>query len=82
MHKIKKFFATMKRWWTALKSKFITLSTLTVSYNQIWGDSDDETFIVKKFLIVKPNHLKFRTQSGQVVEMHGAEGLNYKIEGM
>ena len=82
MHKIKKFFATMKRWWTALKSKFITLSTLTVSYNQIWGDSDDETFIVKKFLIVKPNHLKFRTQSGEVVEMHGAEGLNYKIEGM
>ena len=82
MHKIKKFFATMKRWWTALKSKFITLSTLTVSYNQIWGDSDDKTFIVKKFLIVKPNHLKFRTQSGQVVEMHGAEGLNYKIEGM
>ena len=82
MHKIKKFFATMKRWWIALKSKFITLSTLTVSYNKIWGDSDDETFIVKKFLIVKPNHLKFRTQSGEVIEMHGAEGLNYKIEGM
>jgi len=82
MDRIKRFFATMKRWWIALKSKFITLYTLTVSYNQIWGDADDETFIVKKFLITKPNHLKFRTESGEVIEMHGAEGLNYKIEEM
>lgn len=55
---------------------------MTVSYNQIWGDADDETFIVKKFIITKPNHLKFRTESGEVIEMHGAEGLNYKIEEM
>ena len=48
-----------------------------MSYNQIWGDADDETFI-----ITKPNHLKFRTESGEVIEMHGAEGLNYKIEEM
>lgn len=82
MDKIRKFFATMKRWWLALKSKFITLYTLTVSYNQIWGDSDDQTFIVRKFLVKKPNHLKFRTEEGDIVEFQGAEGLNYKIEEM
>jgi len=82
MDKIKKFFATMKRLWIALKSKFITLYTLTVSYNQIWGDSDDQTFIVRKFLVKKPNHLKFRTEEGDIVEFQGAEGLNYKIEEM
>lgn len=72
----------MKRWWIALKSKFITLYTLTVSYNQIWGDSDDQVFIVTKFIVKKPNHLKFRTESGETVEFQGAEGLNYKIEEM
>ena len=82
MQTIKKFFATMKRWWIALKSKFITLYTLTVSYNQIWGDSDDQVFIVTKFIVKKPNHLKFRTESGETVEFQGAEGLNYKIEEM
>ena len=82
MDKIKKFFATMKRWWIALKSKFITLYTLTVSYNQIWGDHDDQVFTVRKFLVKKPNHLKFRTESGETVEFQGAEGLNYKIEEM
>ena len=80
MDKIKRFFATMKRWWIWLKSKFVPLYRVTVSFNNIWGDSDDQVFLVKKIITQKEKHLKFRTNSGEVIQFTGAEGLNYKIE--
>ena len=82
MDKIKRFFATIKRWWIWLKSKFVPLYRVTVSFNNIWGDSDDQVFLVKKIITQKEKHLKFRTESGEVVQFTGAEGLNYKIEEM
>jgi|TARA_R100001463_G_scaffold107808_1_gene162358 hypothetical protein len=80
MDKIKRFFATIKRWWIWLKSKFVPLYRVTVSFNNIWGDSDDQVFLVKKIITQKEKHLKFRTNSGEVIQFTGAEGLNYKIE--
>ena len=53
---------------------------MTVSFNNIWGDSDDQVFLVKKIITQKEKHLKFRTEGGEVVQFTGAEGLNYKIE--
>ena len=82
MDKIKKFLAAIKRWWIWLKSKFVPLYKVTVSFNNVWGDSDDQEFLVRKIITQKEKHLKFRTESGEVVQFTGAEGLNYKIEEM
>jgi len=35
---------------------------------------------VKKFYSKKEKFLSFKTESDEVVEIRGAEGLNYKIE--
>tara|TARA_B110000196_G_C20552864_1_gene389623 strand:+ start:232 stop:393 length:162 start_codon:yes stop_codon:yes gene_type:complete len=51
-----------------------------VSFNNVWGDSDDQTFTVSKIITQKEKFLKFRTESGEVIQFSGAEGLNYKIE--
>lgn len=53
---------------------------MTVSFNNVWGDSDDQTFTVRKIITQKEKFLKFRTESGEVIQFSGAEGLNYKIE--
>ena len=70
----------MAEFWEWLKSLFITYYKLTVSYNATWGDKDDQSFVVIKFYIKKEKHLKFKTKKGEIVEIRGAEGLNYKIE--
>ena len=70
----------IKAFWLWLVSKFFPRYELTVSYNQTWGDSDDKTYVVKKFYSRKPKYLKFRTHEGDLVEITGAEGLNYRIE--
>lgn len=53
---------------------------VTVSYNQIWGDADDQEYIVKKFLVKKEKQLKFINDDGDVIEISGSDGLNYRIE--
>ena len=80
MHKIKQFFASVKNWWIWLKSKFVPIYKVTVSFNNVWGDSDDQTFTVRKIITQIEKFLKFRTESGEVIQFSGAEGLNYKIE--
>ena len=77
MEKIKN---KIKAFWLWLVSKFLPRYELTVSYNQTWGDSDDKTYTVKKFYKKQPKYLKFRTHEGDLVEITGAEGLNYRIE--
>ena len=71
--------AKLKQIWLDLISLFFPRYTLTVSYNDTWGDKDDQEFIVKKFYTKKPNYLKFRTHEGDLVEVRGADGLNYRI---
>ena len=80
MDKIKQFFASVKNFWIWLKSKFVPIYKVTVSFNNVWGDSDDQTFTVSKIITQKEKFLKFRTESGEVIQFSGAEGLNYKIE--
>ncbi len=54
--------------------------SLTVSYNKTWGDEDDRDFVVKRFMIKKDKHLKFVNDDGDIVEISGSDGLNYRIE--
>ena len=72
--------AELKQIWLDFISLIFPRYTLTVSYNDTWGDKDDQEFIVKKFYTKKPNYLKFRTHEGDLVEVRGADGLNYRIE--
>ena len=80
MNMIKKPIAKFKAFWLWLVSKFFPRYELTVSYNQTWGDSDDKTYTVKRFYKKNPKYLRFRTHEGDIVEITGAEGLNYRIE--
>jgi len=73
------FREKLKEWWNWFKSLFITYYKLDVSYNHTWGDADDQTFIVKKFHKKQEKFLSFTTQDGELVEIRGAEGLNYRI---
>ena len=75
--KLKKKF---KNIWLVIVSFFSPRWKLTVSYNQTWGDSDDREFTVKKFYKKQPKFLKFKTHDGDMIEIRGAEGLNYRIE--
>lgn len=69
-----------KEYWLWFISKLFPRYTLTVSYNDTWGDQDDQEYIVKKFFKKQPNFLRFKTHEGDIVEIRGADGLNYRIE--
>ena len=66
--------------WNWIVSLFRTRYKLTVCYNSTYGDADDQSFIVRKFYNKQDKYLKFKTDDKEVVEIRGAEGLNYKIE--
>ena len=70
----------LKNLWIKIVSFFFPRWKLIVSYNQTWGDIDDREFRVKKFYKKQPKFLKFKTHDGDVVEIRGATGLNYRIE--
>ena len=62
----------MSEWWAWLSSLRTTYYRLTVSYNAIYGDSDDTVFTVK-FYYKQDKYLKFKTSEG--IEIRGAEDL-------
>jgi len=66
--------------WTWIVNLFKKRYKLTVSYNSTYGDADDQTFIVLSFYNKQDKYLKFKTEDKEIVEIRGAEGLNYKIE--
>ena len=70
----------LKEIWNWIVNLFRTRYKLTVSYNSTYGDADDQSFIVRKFYNKQDKYLKFKTDDKEVVEIRGAEGLNYKIE--
>ncbi len=78
--KIKKIPQYLKDFWYWFKGLFITYYELKVSYNSTWGDADDQTFVVSKFFKKQEKYIKFKTQEGEIVEVRGAEGLNYRIK--
>ena len=69
----------IKAIWLWIVSWFSPRWKLEVSYNKEWGDSDDKVYIVRKFIVKKPNHLKFKTQDKDIVEVSSPSGLNYRI---
>ena len=79
METLKKIFEKLKQFWYWFTSWFVYYYELKVSYNHTWGDADDQTFIVRKFYTKKEKYLKFKTREGEIVEIRGAEGLNYRI---
>ena len=66
-------------WW------FITLVqkryTITVSYDNQWGNGDDQQYVhVRKIIKANFKELKFRTNDKRTVHIKGMQGLRYKIE--
>ena len=86
MNSLKKW--SIKLWnylievWTWFYRLFVKEHRLTVSYNNTWGDSDDKEYIVRKFYNRKEKYLRFKTSDGDIVEIRGADGLNYRIEAL
>ena len=70
----------LKDFWLWIVALFSPRYKLLVSYNQTWGDADDKSFVVKKFYKKQEKFLKFKTIEGDIVEVRGSEGLNYRIE--
>jgi hypothetical protein len=77
MDKIKKWSWVAYNW---LLQRLRTRYKVTVSFNKEYGDEDDRTYITKKIIIQKENHLKFKDQYGKKIEYRSAGGLNYIIE--
>ena len=76
---VDKLKVKLKKFWLWLIAWFSPRWKLEVSYNNEWGDSDDRLYTVKKFIIKKPNHLKFITHDKDIVEISSPSGLNYRI---
>jgi hypothetical protein len=77
--KLKEYFNKLVEFYYWFIDWFIVYEELTVSYNSTYGDADDQMFIVRKFYKKQPKYLKFKTREGDIVEIRGAEGLNYRI---
>ena len=77
---LKKIWTKLQALWLLIKSFFNTYYSLKVSYNATWGDADDQEFIVKKFIKKQPKFISFITEDGDLVEISGADGLNYRIQ--
>lgn len=66
-------------WW--LISLFQTRYTIHVSYDNQWGNADDQIYKhVKKIIKSTFKELKFRTDDNRTVHIKGMNGLRYKIE--
>lgn len=70
----------MKTLWTWVKSLFQTRYKITVSFNSQYGDADDKVYVVKKVLVQKEKHLKFRDENDKIIEYRSSAGLNFIIE--
>jgi hypothetical protein len=79
MAKLKEYFNKLVEFYYWFIDWFIVYEELTVSYNSTYGDADDQMFVVRKFYKKQPKYLKFKTREGDIVEIRGAEGLNYRI---
>lgn len=77
MDKIKRWVKYIYEW---IKSLFTTRYKITVSFNNVYGDADDRSFIAKKLLVQKEKHLKFKDEDNKVVEYRSSGGLNFIIE--
>ena len=77
MNKLKKWVKYIYEW---IKSLFTTRYRVTVSFNSVYGDADDRTFIAKKIITQKEKHLKFRDEDNKIIEYRSSGGLNFIVE--
>ena len=77
MDKLKKWVKYIYEW---IKSLFTNRYKVTVSFNNVYGDADDRSFIAKKIITQKEKHLKFVDEDNKTVEYRSSGGLNFIIE--
>ena len=70
----------LKRIWEWILSLFITRYKVTVSFNKVYGDSDDNNYIAKKIITRKEKLLIFIDEDNNKIEFRSSTGLNYIIE--
>ena len=85
MNKIKlvlsKLGTLLNNFWYWVVSLFQTRFTITVSFDNQWGNADDQVYEhVRKIIKANFKELKFRTDDKRVVHIRGMQGLRYKIE--
>ena len=71
---------TVRYIYESIKALFVVRYKVTVSFNNVYSDADDKTYIAKKIITQKEKHLKFRDEDGKVIEYRSAGGLNFIIE--
>ena len=77
MEKLKQWVKYIYEW---IKSLFITRYKITVSFNSVYGDADDRSFIAKKIITQKEKHLKFKDEDDKIIEYRSSGGLNFIVE--
>ena len=63
-----------------ISNYFFPKYKITESFNKIYGDADDKSYISKKIITQKEKHLKFKDENNRLVEFRSSAGLNYIIE--
>jgi len=78
---LKKLINIVKKvyWW--IVNKLNPRFTVTVSFDNQWGNGDDQKYVhVRKIIKSNFKELKFRTDDKRTVHIKGMQGLRYKIE--
>tara|TARA_Y100000004_G_scaffold197212_1_gene270423 strand:- start:905 stop:1168 length:264 start_codon:yes stop_codon:yes gene_type:complete len=70
----------LRKFWEWIKSLFLTRYKVTVSFNKVYGDSDDKNYIAKKIITRKEKLLVFIDEDNNKIEFRSSTGLNYIIE--
>lgn len=81
MSKLKLILNKIKEFWYWLTRLFSTRYTIVVSFDQQWGNADDQIYEhVRKVIKANFKELRFVTEDKRKVHIRGMAGLRYKIE--
>ena len=81
MSKLKLILNKIKEFWYWLTRLFSTRYTIVVSFDQQWGNADDQEYNhVRKVIKANFKELRFVTEDKRKVHIRGMAGLRYKIE--
>jgi hypothetical protein len=79
--KLKLILNKIKEFWYWLTRLFSTRYTIVVSFDQQWGNADDQIYEhVRKVIKANFKELRFVTEDKRKVHIRGMAGLRYKIE--
>ena len=81
MNKLKLIINKIVTFYKWLIRLFQKRYTITVSFDNQWGNADDQVYEhVRKVIKANFKELKFRTDDKRVIHIRGMQGLRYKIE--